>query len=113
MKFTIEEDQPSDAEDLINYFVQLVLESDINIPLALGEFNLGVYEEEMILAEYAESDNSFFLIARADRHIIGALNCKGGSGKALQHAVTLGISVHMDWRDSGVATATLIHSTYT
>jgi RimJ/RimL family protein N-acetyltransferase len=105
MKISIEEADPSDAEDLINYIEQLILEPDINIPLAPGEFNLGVYEEEIILAEYAESDNSIFLIARADRQIVGALNCKGGTGKALRHTVTLGISVHREWRESGVGTA--------
>ncbi len=105
VKFTIEEARPSDAGDLIEYVEQLVMEPDINIPLAPGEFNIGIHEEEIILADYAESDNSLFLIARADGRIVGALNCRGGRGKALRHTATLGVSVHKDWRDSGIGTA--------
>jgi len=104
MKVTIREAEPSDAEQLIAHVQRLANETDINVPLAPGEFNLTVDEEREILAGYAGSRNSLFLVAEAGSQIVGALTCKGGTRQATRHAVTLGVSIRKGWRGKGIGT---------
>ncbi len=105
MQVAIREARPDDAEQLLAHVQRLIEEPNIDIPLAPGEFNLTVEEERKILEEYATSDNSVFLVAEASGQIIGVLNCKGGKRKATRHAVTLGMSVHKEWRNQGIGSA--------
>ena len=72
---SIREAKPSDAEQLIAHVERLAEETDADIPLAPGEFNLTVGEERESLAGYAASDNSLFLVAEA--------NSQGGRGKRI------------------------------
>jgi ribosomal protein S18 acetylase RimI-like enzyme len=103
--YIIRDAQVADAEKLVAYVNHLSEEPDLDIPLGPGEFNLSTYEEEMILTEYAFSDNSLFLVAEAEGRIVGALNCKGGLRRATRHAVILGISIDKDWRGQGIGNA--------
>ncbi len=103
--YIIREAQIADAEELVAYVKHLSEEPDLDIALGPGEFNLSTYEEEMILTEYAISDNSIFLVAEAEGKIVGALNCKGGVRKATRHSVILGISIFQDWRGRGIGDA--------
>lgn len=77
-------------------------EPNSNIEISPGEFNRTVEEEAGFLADFAASENSVFLLAESAGRIIGLLNCKGSSRKAIRHAVTLGMSVEQDWRGKGV-----------
>ena len=49
--------------------------------------------------------NSLFLVAEAERKIVGALTCGGGTLKADRHMTALGIYVAKDWRDRGMGNA--------
>jgi RimJ/RimL family protein N-acetyltransferase len=105
MQATIREAQPSDAEQLIAYVQRLAEEPDVDVPLAPGEFNLTIEEEERILADRMASDNSIMLVAEVGGQIIGQLGCRGAQRKAVRHAVTLGMSVGRGWRNQGIGTA--------
>lgn len=105
MQATIREAQPSDAEQLIAYVQHLAEEPDVDVPLAPGEFNLTVEEEEGILADRMASDNSIMLVAEVGGRIIGQLGCRGGKRRAVRHAVTLGMSVGKGWRNQGIGAA--------
>ena len=99
----IREAQPSDAAQLIAYVQQLIEEPGINVELWPGEFTLTVAEEQEILAQYALSDNSLYLVAEIQGSIAGVLICKGGTRQATRHAVTLGgMSVAQAWRRRGI-----------
>jgi ribosomal protein S18 acetylase RimI-like enzyme len=102
MKVTVREAQPADAGQLIAHVQRLADEPAVNIVLAPGEFTLTVEEEKKVLAEYAAADNSVFLVAETGGKIVGALNCKGGTRRAIRHAVVLGMSVDREWRNQGV-----------
>ncbi len=102
MSIIIREAQPEDAEQVIAHVQRLTEEPDIDIVTAPGEFNLTVEEEGQILADYAASNNSIFLVAETGGRIIGLLNCKGGTRRATRHAVTLGLSIAREWRNQGV-----------
>lgn len=109
MQLIIREARPTDAEQLVAHVQRLTEEPDIDIPLAPGEFNLTVEQERQILADYAASDNSIFLVAEADSQIVGGLNCKGGARRATRHAAVLGMSVRKEWRSRGVGSALMAH----
>ena len=102
MDIRIREARPDDAEQVIALVRSLAEEPDRNIITGPGEFSLTVDEERRFLAECAAQDHSVFLVAEVDGRIVGALDCQGGQRKAVRHAVTLGMSVHRDWRDQGI-----------
>jgi GNAT superfamily N-acetyltransferase len=103
MDITIREAQPADAEQLIAYVQHLIEEPGINVALWPGEFTLTVAQEQDILAHYALSDNSLYLVAEIGGEIVGVLICNGGSRQATRHAVTLGgMSVAQEWRRRGI-----------
>ena len=110
MKATIREAEPGDAEQLIAYVERLAEETDSDIPLAPGEFNLTVEEEREILAGYAASENSLFLVAEVGSQIVGALTCRGATRQATRHSATLGISIRKGWRGEGIGTALMAHA---
>ena len=103
----IREARPEDAEEMIAFVNAIVEEPNIDIPRAPGDFTRTVEDERMFLATCAATDNAVFLVAEADGRIVGQLDCKGGTRRALRHAVTLGVSVHREWRDRGVGRALL------
>lgn len=105
MQILIREALPDDAEQMIAHTQRLAEEPDADIPLAPGEFDVPIEQEREIVAAYAASDNSIFLIAQADEEIAGLLNCRGGKRKATRHVATLGVSVRREWRNQGIGNA--------
>ncbi|MCJ7625285.1 MAG: GNAT family N-acetyltransferase [Anaerolineaceae bacterium] len=105
MDIIIREAKPRDAAQLLAFVEALAAETDIDVPLEPGEFNLTIEEEEKILKGYAESKNSVFLVAETDGKIIAELTCRGSKPKALRHVAYLGMSVSREWRGQGVGTA--------
>ena len=103
MEVIIREAQASDAAQIIAYVNRLSEEPVSNIAISPGEFTHSVAEEESMLAQFAASENSIFLVAEADGKIVGQLNCRGRNDrKAIRHTVTLGMSVDQDWRGQGI-----------
>jgi RimJ/RimL family protein N-acetyltransferase len=93
---------PEDAEQLLAHLHALSEETDIDIPLSPGEITLTLEEERQIITDYANSENSIFLVAEIAGEIIAVLTCRGGRRKALCHAATLGMSVNREWRCKGI-----------
>lgn len=102
MKAIIREAQPSDAKQIIAYVNRLIEEPNSNLEMSPGEFTHTVEEEAEILAAFAASENSLYLVADLDGAIVGSLNCKGSNRKAIRHAVTLGMSVDQAYRNQGI-----------
>lgn len=103
MDVQIREAVPDDAEFLMSHVRALTAEPDILVPLAPDEFKYTVEEERILLAESKAADNSLFLVAMADGHLVGELTCRAGTAiKAQRHAATLGMSVAPDWRGQGI-----------
>lgn len=103
MEVTVREARAADAGSLIAHVRRLADEPDAGIALSPGEFNLTVEEEQKILADYAASDNSVFLVAESGGQIIGALNlAQRGARRATRHTAVLGLSVRRAWRNRGV-----------
>jgi RimJ/RimL family protein N-acetyltransferase len=102
MTVNIREAHPEDAEKIIAYVQQLADEPENNMLLTPGEFRLTLEEEQKILADFHDEDNSVFLVAEEDGEIIGTLNLRGGKRKAIRHAATLGMSVNKERRSQGI-----------
>lgn len=107
MEITVRAAKPADAQRLLQHVQQLLLEENLDIPLAPDEFDLTVEEERKLLATYNESHNSIFLLAEAGPDLVGELNLKGSKRRALAHSAVLGMSVHREWRNRGVGSALL------
>ena len=103
--FRVRKATGDDAEALLAHADRIAGEPGIAITLGPGELNLTVEQERQFVAETNASDNSVFLVAEADRQIIGILTCVGGKRRALRHVTTLGLSVRQEWRGRGVGTA--------
>ena len=102
MEVIIREAKPLDAAQIIAYVNRLSEEPNSNLEMSPGEFTHTVAEEAKILAEFAASENSLYLLADLDGTIVGSLNCKGSHRKAIRHAVTLGMSVDQAYRGQGI-----------
>jgi len=102
MKAAIRQARPEDAGQIIAYVQRLAEEPGVDILISPGEFNLTIEEEQKILADYAVSENSCFLIAEVDKQIVGVLNCRRGHRRSIRHVTTLGISVDQAWRGRGI-----------
>ena len=102
MEVTIREALPSDAAQIIAYMNRLSEEPSSNVEISPGEFNRTVEEEAEFLAGFAASENSVFFVAEAGGKIVGLLNCKGSSRKAIRHTTILGMSVDQDSRGMGI-----------
>ena len=107
MQIKIREAVSGDAEQLIRYVQRLSEEPGITIPLAPGEFQITIEEEERILDDFATADNSIYLVAERDEQIVGILNCNGGKRQANRHNASFGMSVAREVRNRGVGTALL------
>ncbi len=71
MEVTIRAAQPSDAEQIIPNINRLSKEPASNIELSPGEITRTVEEEGNILASFARSPNSLFLVAEISGKIVG------------------------------------------
>ena len=101
-RFYIREATPDDAEAIIGHVHRIAGEPGIRIPMKPGEFKITVEEERRILAEYASSENSLYLLAESDAEVVGVLNCNGWKRRAMWHVVTLGMTIREEWRGQGV-----------
>lgn len=110
LDISIREARPEDAAGLIAFVNGLAEEPDIHIALNPGEFYLTVDQEQQILAEYAEAENSIFLFADAAGTIAGNLNLRGGRRRANRHVCTLGMAVTKGWRRQGIGSLLLKHA---
>jgi RimJ/RimL family protein N-acetyltransferase len=93
---------PEDAEQLLAHLQGLSEETGIDVPLSPGEIKITLEEERQIITDYANSENSVFLVAEENAAIVGELTCKGGSLKAFHHSASLGMSVKKGWRGKGI-----------
>ena len=103
----IREARPEDAEELVAYIHCLDDEPDSMLPRAPGEFLMTAEQERTLLAEYAASDNSVYLVAVVDGVIVGSLSGSGGKRQAMRHTADFGLSVASEWRGRGIGTALL------
>ena len=103
--FIVREAVPDDAAQMIAHVRQVADEPDNGIAISsASEFTYTEAEERDIIQQAAGADDRLMIVAEAGGHIIGIANCKAGSG-GYQHAFSLGITVHRDWRDQGVGRA--------
>jgi RimJ/RimL family protein N-acetyltransferase len=105
MRVVVRQATPDDAGPLIAHVQEMAAEPGANLLTGPGEFTLTVEQERQVIADYAASGNSIFLVAEDAGRIVGVLSCRGGTRKANRHAATLGITVSKDWRRQGVGAA--------
>lgn len=106
---TIRNASPNDAEHLITHVQRMANEPNCMIPLAPGEFQFTVEQEEDLLSIYAGADNSAFFVAEVEGIIVGVLNCDGGKRQATRHSASFGMSVAPEWRNKGIGTGLISH----
>jgi ribosomal protein S18 acetylase RimI-like enzyme len=105
---TIREAVPGDAYGYIRLIKGILREQPpVDTPYAPDEFDPPVERIRARIAEVAGQENSLFLVAEAERKIVGTLTCGGGTLKADRHMTALGIYVTKDWRDRGIGSALL------
>jgi len=102
MNILIRRAEIKDAGNLIDYVKNLTSEPNIYLPFYPGEFQKTIEEEEKLLQEISNSDNSLFLLAEINGKIVGGCDCQGGKRKATRHSVVLGISVLKEFRGKGI-----------
>lgn len=103
MTHTIREAKPSDAYGYIRLIKGILSEQPpVDTPYAPDEFDPPTERIRARIAEVAQQENSLFLVAEADRKIVGALTCGGGTLQADRHMTALGVYVAKDWRDRGI-----------
>jgi RimJ/RimL family protein N-acetyltransferase len=92
-----------DAAALIDFGKMLAGEPENNILFnSAAEFTFTLEQEISILQSYIDSPAAHWLVAvNAAGHVIGSINVAPGR-RALEHTVSLGITVHKEWRDQGV-----------
>jgi RimJ/RimL family protein N-acetyltransferase len=110
MKVAIREAVPSDAEQIIALVQKMSAEPDVDIALSPGELYHTIEAEQTMLAEFAASENSIYLVAEAGDRIVGFLNCKGGNRKANRHVTLLSISLDKAWRGQGLGSRLMAHA---
>ncbi len=110
MTYIIRQAIPADARAYIR-LIKSVLREDppVDTPYAPDEFAPPVERIAARIAEVADQPNSLFLVAEADRTIVGTLTCGGGTLKADRHMTALGVYVAKDWRDQGIGRALMAH----
>ena len=102
----IREARPSDAEELIVFVRRMIRDPGIDLALSPGEFVLTPKQESRLLADYAASDNSIYLVAEMEGTIGGTLVCTGSKRRVNRHRATLGgLCVAPEWRSRGIGSA--------
>lgn len=106
MTFIIRQAVPADARGYIALIKHILREQPpADTPYAPDEFDPPVGRIQDRISEVAIMENSIFLVAEAERQIVGTLTCGGGTLKADAHMTSLGIYVAKDWRDQGIGGA--------
>jgi ribosomal protein S18 acetylase RimI-like enzyme len=102
-RFMVRRAEPLDAAGYIALIKAILGETPrVDTPYAPDEFDPSVERIRDRILEVHESDNSLFLVADADRKIVGALTCGGGTLAADHHMTVLGVYVAKTWRDQGI-----------
>jgi ribosomal protein S18 acetylase RimI-like enzyme len=106
MTFTVRNATPADARGYIALIKSVLREQPpVDTPYAPDEFEPPVERISSRIADVAHEENSLFLVAEAQRKIVGTLTCGGGSLQADAHMTSLGIYVAKDWRSQGIGKA--------
>ncbi len=106
MSFTVRQAVPTDARGYINLIKEILREQPpVDTPYAPDEFDPPIERIRDRIADVAIMENSLFLVAAAERRIVGTLTCGGGTLRADAHMTSLGIYVVKDWRDQGIGSA--------
>src|SRR5690606_13229971 len=104
--FKIRHAEPRDAAGYIALIKDILRETPrVDSPYAPEEFDPPVGRIRDRILDVRESENSLFLVAEAERNIVGTLTCGGGTLKADQHMTALGVYVAKAWRDQGIGNA--------
>lgn len=105
-RFIVRHAEPLDARGYITLIKDILNETPrVDTPYAPDEFNPTFERIRDRISEVRATDNSLFLVAEADRAIVGALTCGGGTLQADRHMTALGVYVAREWRDKGVGNA--------
>ncbi len=103
MAVTVRAARQADAAAMVRYAVAIFAEGGLDLPVAPGEFQLTLAEEEAVVAEHAAAPNAVFLLALGpEGEVLGMLNCHGSSRRALRHSCEMGISVAKEYRGQGI-----------
>lgn len=94
--------EKDDVQKIIDYLMKIGGESDF-LTFGKGEINLTIEEEEKIIEQCKESNNSLFIIAEIDGIVVSTLNYRGGKRKRIAHTGEFGISVLKDYWGLGIA----------
>ncbi len=106
MVFSIRSAVPADARGYIALIKNILREQPpVDTPYAPDEFDPPLEGIRQRISDVAQIENCLFLVAEAERKIVGTLTCGGGTLKADQHMTALGIYVAKDWRDQGIGAA--------
>lgn len=106
--FIIRPAKPDDAEQIIAHMDRVTHEPNNGIARTPGDSFPSLEEERKLLAEWAMSNNSIFLVAVVEGQIVGVCTCRGGARIALRHVAGIGIMIDKEWRDKGVGTALML-----
>ena len=102
MLYTVRQAVPADARGYIRLIKTVLREQPpVDTPYAPDEFDPPVERIRDRIAEVAGLENSLFLVAEAERRIVAALTCGGGTLKADRHMTALGVYVEKEWRGKG------------
>jgi RimJ/RimL family protein N-acetyltransferase len=103
MPFTIRKAVPADARGYIALIKNILREQPpVDTPYAPDEFDPPLEGIRQRISDVATLDNCLFLVAEAERKIVGTLTCGGGTLKADHHMTALGVYVAKEWRDQGI-----------
>jgi len=106
MPFTIRKAIPADARGYIALIKGILREQPhVDTPYAPDEFDPPLEGIRQRISDVAHLENCLFLVAEAERKIVGTLTCGGGTLKADQHMTALGVYVAKEWRDQGIGGA--------
>lgn len=103
----IREALPTDANALHGYLMELIGEHLPTITLASRPSS--PQQLQIALKNYADLDNSLFLLAVLDGKIVGQLDFAGGLHEKRHHAGVVSTSVHRNYRGQGIGTRMLEH----
>ena len=107
MNYTIRELTPDDAEAIIAYMKVLADEPNNGITYSSAdEFAWTLEQEREIIQNFANAENSLWVVAEHEGRIVGSLHMVGGK-RVTQHTAGLGISVAREYRNRGIGTALL------
>jgi RimJ/RimL family protein N-acetyltransferase len=90
-----------DAPTLIA-FVKRVANESPHLATEADEFDFTIDEEKLFLARLNNEDNSLFLVAEVDGHLVGTLTLEGHHKARMRHVAELGVSVSKDQWGCGV-----------